>query len=77
MQKSVKAYIYRGESMFVAECVGINVVTQGATIEETLQNLQEAVALHLENEDPAEYGLEPTPSILVTLELDHEDVVSA
>jgi predicted RNase H-like HicB family nuclease len=43
------------------------VVTQGKTLDETIANLQEAVSLHLEGEDPAEFELEPNPSLLVTV----------
>ena len=47
----------------------IPVVTQGLTVDETLANLQEAMALHLEDEDLAELGLLPSPILSVTLEL--------
>jgi hypothetical protein len=40
----------------------ISVVTLGET-------LDEAVSLHLEGEEPAEFGLVTNPSILVTFEL--------
>ncbi len=56
-QRTVKALIRKGEEYYFAECVEIAVVTQGKTLDETLANLQEAVALHLEGEDPAEFGL--------------------
>jgi len=39
-------------------------------LDETLVNLQEAVALHLENEDSADFGLVADPAILVTIELE-------
>ena len=45
------------------------VVTQGKTLDETMTNLQEAVALHLEGENPADFDLAPNLSVLVTLEL--------
>lgn len=61
MNKTIKAYIYRGESCYVGECLGISVVTQGETIDETVANLREAVNLHLEGEDLNELGLEETP----------------
>ena len=48
----------------------IGVVTQGKTLDETVANLQEAVALYLEGEDPAEFGLAPDPTLLVTLEVE-------
>ena len=66
LQHTIKAIIRMGESHYVAECVEIGVVTQGKTISETLENLQEAVSLHLEGEDLAEMGLAQDPSILVT-----------
>ena len=54
----------------MAECVEIAVVTQGKTMDETLANLQEAVALHLDGENAEEFGLVPDPTILVTMELE-------
>jgi len=71
LQRTAKAIIRPGdESGFVAECVEIAVVTQGRTVDETLRNLQEAVALHLEGEDPADYGLTDRPSLIVTMEIE-------
>jgi predicted RNase H-like HicB family nuclease len=70
LQRTIKALVRRGERRYVAECVEIAVVTQGETLDETLTNLQEAVALHLEGEDPASFGLAPNPTILVTMELE-------
>ncbi len=68
MRHSVKAFVYKGEEYYVAECMDIAVVTQGKTLDETVANLQEAVALHLEGEDPADFDLAPNPSLLVTFE---------
>ncbi len=70
LQRTVKAVVRKGEDYYVAECVEIAVVTQGKTLDETLANLQEAVALHLEGEDLAELGLARNPTILVTMEID-------
>ena len=70
LQHTVKAVVRKGETHYVAECLEIAVVTQGKTVDETLINLQEAVALHLEDEDLAELGLARDPNILVTMELD-------
>jgi predicted RNase H-like HicB family nuclease len=50
LQHTIKAYVRRGEKYYVAECLGISVVTQGKTLDETIANLEEAVALHLEGE---------------------------
>ena len=70
MRHSIKAFVHRGENYYVAECMEIAVVTQGKTLDETMANLQEAVALHLEGEDPADFDLVSNPSLLVTLELE-------
>ena len=70
LQQTIKAIIRKGETHYVAECVEIAVVTQGVTLDETLSNLQEAVALHLEGENAADFGLVSNPTILVTMELE-------
>ena len=71
LQRTIKAVVRPGEqSGYVAECVEIPVVTQGGTLDEVTRNLREAVELHLEGEDLAELGLAPSPSILVTFELE-------
>ena len=70
LQRTIKAVVRPGEeSGFVAECLEIPVVTQGATLDEVTRNLREAVDLHLSGEDLASLGLSPDPTILVTLEL--------
>jgi predicted RNase H-like HicB family nuclease len=70
MQRTINAFIHKGDRFFVGECHEISVVTQGLTIDETIRNLQEAVALHLGGDDPAEYGLAPNPTLLVTVEVE-------
>ena len=70
LQHTIKAVIRPGEeSGYVAECLEIPVVTQGRTLDEVTQNLQEAVALHLEGEDLATIGLAASPTVVVTMEL--------
>jgi len=69
MQHTIKAFVRKGDTHYVAECLEIAVVTQGRTLDETIANLEEAIALHLEGEDPADFGLAPDPTLLVTLEL--------
>jgi predicted RNase H-like HicB family nuclease len=71
LQHTIKVVIRPGEqSGHVAECIEIPVVTQGATLDETVANLHEAVALHLEGEDMAALGLADNPTIVVTMELE-------
>jgi predicted RNase H-like HicB family nuclease len=70
VQRTIKAVIRPGEqSGYVAECLEVPVVTQGATLDEVTGNLKEAVELHLAGEDLATMGMAPDPTILVTLEL--------
>jgi predicted RNase H-like HicB family nuclease len=71
LQQTIKVIIRPGdESGFVAECVEIAVVTQGRTLDETVSNLREAVALHLEGEKAADFGLRERPTLLVTMEIE-------
>lgn len=73
LSPKVTAIIHSGEQQgYVAECVEISVVTQGNTLDEVVNNLKEAVSLHLEGEDPSEFGLVPQPSLQITVELQPE-----
>jgi predicted RNase H-like HicB family nuclease len=46
--RTFTAVIHKEEDMYVAECLEVGTVDQGATIEEALANLQEATRLYLE-----------------------------
>jgi predicted RNase H-like HicB family nuclease len=71
LQHTIKAVVRPGEQTgYVAECLEVPVVTQGATLDEVSANLREAVALHLEGEDLTAIGLAACPSIIVTFELE-------
>lgn len=71
LQQTIKATIRPGdESGFIAECVEIAVVTQGRTLDETVGNLKQAVALHLQGENAAEFGLRDHPTLVVTMEIE-------
>jgi len=70
MHRSTKAFVHKGDKYYVAECIEIAVVTQGKTLDETMANLQEAVAIHLEGENLADFDLAPNPSLMVTFELE-------
>ena len=73
LQRTIKAVVRPGEqSGYVAECLEIPVVTQGASLDDVFRNLKEAVELHLEGEDLAEMGLAPKPTIIVTVEMEPE-----
>jgi predicted RNase H-like HicB family nuclease len=70
MRKVIQARIYKGEKYYVAECLDLPVVTQGETLDEVTENLREAIALHLEGEDLAEFDLEQEPTVLASFELE-------
>ncbi len=54
---TIQVVIYPGDERgYVAECLDLAVVTQGKSLDETVQNLREAIQLHLEGENPAEMG---------------------
>ena len=70
VQHTVNAVIRSGEqSGYAAECVELPVVTQGATLDEIVESLREAIALQLEGEDPGDFGLTHPITIVVTLEV--------
>jgi len=70
MRRIIQAHIYKGDSQFIAECLDLPVVTQGHTLDQVTKNLREAIALHLEGEDPTELGFAPNPSILASIEIE-------
>jgi predicted RNase H-like HicB family nuclease len=77
MNRIIHVRVFRGDKYFVAECFDLPVVTQAATLDELMVNIKEAIALHLEGEDPATFGLAPDASILASYELEPEPQVHA
>ncbi len=67
---TITTVISKGKKYFVAECVEINVVTQGESLDEVVANLKEAVALHLEDENLAELGFVANPALVITMEVE-------
>lgn len=57
MKRNIKAFVYPEDDGFVVEIPDVHAVTQGDTLDEAIANLKEVVALALEGEDPADYGL--------------------
>jgi len=52
MSIKVTVLVQKEESWYVAKCVENSVASQGKTIEESLDNLREAIELYYENEKP-------------------------
>lgn len=71
MHRTIQVNIYPGdEGWYVAEAVHLPVVTQGRTYDQTIANLREALALHLEDESPEESGVYPGAPVLITVEME-------
>jgi predicted RNase H-like HicB family nuclease len=77
MKRIIQVRIFRDDKYYVAECFDLPVVTQGATLDELMKNVKEAIALQLEGENPADFGLAPNASILASYELEPEPQVHA
>ena len=69
MKRIIQVKIYRGEKYYVAECLDLPVVSQGKTLDEVVENVREAIELHLEGESLKEWEISPDFSILVNLEI--------
>jgi predicted RNase H-like HicB family nuclease len=71
MKKVISVHIFKGEKYFVAECVDLPIVTQGLTLDELVQNLKEAIELHLENENLEDFDISTSPTFIANIELDN------
>lgn len=69
MKHIIQVYVSKGEKYYVAEGVDLPVITQGKTLDELAKNIKEAIELHLEGENPADFNIAPNPSVLMNFEL--------
>jgi predicted RNase H-like HicB family nuclease len=54
LPRTLTAALHREEDWYIAQCLEVDVASQGQTIDEALANLAEAVELYLEEvDDPA------------------------
>lgn len=69
-QRSIlHALIHKDGAFYVVECLELPVVTQGDTLDEAVNNLHEALSLHLEDEDLSALGLAPEPRVEVIYDM--------
>ena len=54
------AAIRREDDWYVAQCLEVDVASQGETVEASLTNLREALELYFETEEPMVASTEPT-----------------
>jgi predicted RNase H-like HicB family nuclease len=65
MKKIFTAILHKEENLYVAECPEVGTASQGSSVEEAINNLQEATELYLE-EFPQKESFHP---ILATFEV--------
>ncbi len=70
LQRTIHAIVRKHDGYFVASCMEVSAVTDGRTLDELACNLQEAIGLHLEGEDPADFGLVPNPGITLIYQIE-------
>ena len=70
MKHIIQFQIQKGDDYFVATGVDLPIVTQGKTLDELVQNIREAVDLHLEGENLTDFDLAEKPHIMVNMEVD-------
>jgi len=58
-----------GEDVYVAQGVEVDIASQGATVEEALRNLEEAIELYFDDE-----GSLPVPKPVADVELRQVDI---
>ena len=69
LRRSIHAVIHKDAGAYVVECLELPVVTQGDSLDQAVQNLREALALHLEGEDLAALGLDAHPDVQISYEM--------
>lgn len=69
MKRIIQFHISKGDKYYTAEGVDLPIVTQGKTLDELAENIREAVDLHLEGENSADFDIAPNPSVLMNFEL--------
>ena len=70
-KRTIQFRVYKGEKYYVAECLDLPIVTQGKTLDEVVENIKEAIELHLEGEDLEEVGISPQFSVLINMEFEY------
>ena len=64
----IHAVVVESEGQYVADCLEVAVATQGASLDELLGNLREALELYMSDEAPVVLGLTPDPRLLISFE---------
>lgn len=57
------------DGVYCAKAVDFPIFTSGKTLPELENNIREAAALYIENENPSSLGISAEPSLLVNFEI--------
>ncbi len=68
MKSIIQFRVSKGEKKYVAECMDLPIVTEAASLDKLSKNIQEALTLHMEDEDLSS-EFTSSPSVLVSFEL--------
>ena len=68
LRQAIHAVVVESEGMYVAECLEFAIVTQGASLDEMLGNLREALDLYMSGEDHERLGIVPEPRLALSFE---------
>jgi predicted RNase H-like HicB family nuclease len=68
-KETIHVIVSEDRGTYTAECVEVSVVTQGRSLDELLKHLTEAISLHLEGEDLADFGLSGQPRLQLLYEV--------
>jgi len=77
MKNIIQFTISEEEGVYTAEGINVPIVTSGKTFEKLKANIQEAVELFFEDEDPKSLGFGLSPSIFTSFELSLNNGVKA
>ena len=61
--RTLTAAVHREEDWYVAQCLEVDVASQGRTIDEALASLAQAVGLYLDEVDDPERYVSSTPLV--------------
>lgn len=73
MKHIIQFHVSKGEKFYTAQCVEFPIITQAPTLDELSGNIQEALSLHMEDEDITEEFI-AHPSVLISFELPEKKV---
>ena len=61
--RTLTAAVHKEEDWYIAQCLEVDVASQGETVEEALTNLAEAVGLYLDEVDDPSERITSTPLV--------------